>query len=48
MDGDMAPLDKIVDLAKKYKANIFVDDAHATGYIGPHGKGTPTLFNVVD
>jgi glycine C-acetyltransferase len=48
MDGDIAPLDKIVALAEKYKANIFVDDCHATGFIGPGGKGTPSLFGVSD
>jgi len=48
MDGDVAPLDKIVQLAEKYKANIFVDDSHATGFMGAGGKGTPTLFGVAD
>lgn len=48
MDGDVAPLDRIVQLAKLYKANIFVDDCHGTGVIGPGGRGTPALFNVVD
>ena len=48
MDGDIAPLDKIVALAEKYKANLFVDDSHATGFIGAGGKGTPTLFGVAD
>lgn len=46
MDGDLAPLDKIVVLAKKYDALIFVDDCHATGFLGPKGKGTPFLFGV--
>jgi glycine C-acetyltransferase len=48
MDGDVAPLDKIVDLAEKYGANIFVDDSHATGFMGKGGRGTPTLFGVAD
>lgn len=48
MDGDVAPLDKIVRLAEKYRANIFVDDSHATGFMGAGGKGTPTLFGVAD
>lgn len=48
MDGDVAPLDKIVKLAEKYKANIFVDESHATGFMGPGGKGTPALFGVAD
>lgn len=47
MDGDIAPLDKIVNLAKKYEAMTFVDDCHATGFIGPNGVGTPELFNVL-
>jgi glycine C-acetyltransferase len=48
MDGDVAPLDKIVVLAEKYNANIFVDDCHATGFMGPGGRGTPALFGVQD
>lgn len=48
MDGDVAPLDQIVQLAEKYDANVFVDDSHATGFMGDKGKGTPTLFGVAD
>ncbi|MCF7740632.1 MAG: 8-amino-7-oxononanoate synthase [Candidatus Marinimicrobia bacterium] len=48
MDGDMAPLDKIVELAKKYNAMTMVDDAHATGVIGENGRGTPEYFGVED
>lgn len=48
MDGDIAPLDRIVELAKKYNAVIFVDECHATGFIGPTGRGTPELFGVED
>ena len=48
MDGDVAPLDKIAALAEKYNANIFVDDSHATGFMGPKGRGTPALFGVED
>lgn len=48
MDGDVAPLDKIVALAEKYDANIMVDDCHASGFMGKGGKGTPTLFGVAD
>jgi glycine C-acetyltransferase len=48
MDGDIAPLDKIVDLAYKYGAYTFVDECHSAGFIGPTGKGTPELFNVMD
>lgn len=46
MDGDIAPLDKIVDLARKYEANIYVDESHASGFIGKTGRGTPELFGV--
>ncbi len=48
MDGDFAPLDKIVKLAKEYKAIIMVDDSHAAGFIGKNGKGSAELFNVLD
>lgn len=41
MDGDIAPLDKIYDLAQKYKAYIYIDECHAAGFIGKTGKGTP-------
>ncbi len=40
MDGDIAPVDKIVDLAEKYDALVMVDDSHATGYIGKTGRGS--------
>ncbi len=39
MDGDLAKLDQIVALAEKYDAMVFVDDSHATGFIGKHGRG---------
>lgn len=48
MDGDMAKLDEICDLADKYDAMVMVDDSHATGYIGPKGRGTPEYFGVTD
>ncbi len=48
MDGDMAKLPQICDLAEKYNALVMVDDSHATGYIGPHGRGTPEQFGVQD
>ena len=40
MDGDIAPLDEICALAEKYDALVFVDDSHATGFMGAHGRGT--------
>ncbi|RKP34206.1 2-amino-3-ketobutyrate coenzyme A ligase [Dimargaris cristalligena] len=46
MDGKIAPLDRICDLAEKYGAVVFVDDCHATGFLGPTGRGTPEHFNV--
>lgn len=46
MDGDIAPLPKIVELAKKYNAFTFVDECHASGVVGKHGRGTPELFGV--
>jgi len=48
MDGDIAKLDMICDLADKYDALVMVDDSHATGYIGQNGRGTAELFNVMD
>jgi glycine C-acetyltransferase len=40
MDGDIAPLDAICNLAEKYDAMVMVDDSHSTGFMGNHGKGT--------
>jgi glycine C-acetyltransferase len=40
MDGDVAPLGSICDLAEAYDALVLVDDSHATGFVGPHGRGT--------
>jgi glycine C-acetyltransferase len=48
MDGDMAKLPEICDLADKYDALVMVDDSHATGYIGKTGRGTPEQFGVTD
>ena len=47
MDGTIAKLDKICDLAEKYDALVFVDDCHSTGFIGKHGKGTQEELNVM-
>jgi glycine C-acetyltransferase len=48
MDGDFAPLPEICALAEKYNAVIFVDESHATGFIGRTGRGTPEYFGVQD
>ena len=48
MDGTIAPIDKIADLAEKYNAIIMVDDCHATGFIGKNGKGSAEYYNVLD
>ena len=47
MDGDMAKLPKIVELADKYDALVMVDDSHATGYIGKNGRGTAEHFGLL-
>ncbi|KGM89524.1 2-amino-3-ketobutyrate coenzyme A ligase [Roseovarius mucosus DSM 17069] len=48
MDGYYAPLDEICDLAARYDAMVMVDDCHATGFVGPTGRGTPERFGVMD
>jgi glycine C-acetyltransferase len=48
MDGDMAKLDRIADLADRYDAAVVVDDSHATGVLGTRGRGTPDHFGVAD
>lgn len=47
MDGDVAPLDKICDLAEKYDALVMVDDSHATGFFGKTGRGSIEYCNVM-
>jgi len=47
MDGDIAPLDKICDLADKYDAMVTVDDSHSTGFVGDRGKGTHEYCGVL-
>ncbi len=48
MDGDLAKLDEICELAEKYDALTFVDDSHATGFIGKTGRGTHEYYGVMD
>jgi glycine C-acetyltransferase len=48
MDGDFAKLDDICELAEKYDALVMVDDSHATGFVGPTGRGTPEMHGVRD
>ena len=48
MDGDLARLDRIVELADRYDAAVIVDDSHATGVLGRNGRGTPDHFGVAD
>lgn len=45
MDGDLTPLDRIVELAENYGARVMIDEAHALGIIGPTGRGTAERFN---
>jgi glycine C-acetyltransferase len=47
MDGIIAHVDKICDLAKKYDALVMIDDCHATGFMGPTGRGTHEYCNVM-
>lgn len=48
MDGYLAPLKEICDLADRYGALVMVDDSHAVGFIGEHGRGTPEMAGVED
>ncbi|MDY0100162.1 MAG: pyridoxal phosphate-dependent aminotransferase family protein [Bacteroidales bacterium] len=48
LTGDVAPLDKIYPIIKKYNGLLVVDDAHSTGILGRTGKGTPEYFNLPD
>jgi glycine C-acetyltransferase len=48
MDGDLAQLDRIVELADRYDAAVVVDDSHATGVLGKSGRGTPDHFGVAE
>ncbi|KES08996.1 2-amino-3-ketobutyrate CoA ligase [Streptomyces toyocaensis] len=48
MDGYVAPLDEICELADRHGAMVMVDDSHAVGFVGPGGRGTPELHGVMD
>jgi glycine C-acetyltransferase len=48
MDGYVAPLAEICDLADRYRAMVMVDDSHAVGFVGERGRGTPELHGVSD
>ncbi|MFF9482015.1 glycine C-acetyltransferase [Streptomyces sp. NPDC014733] len=48
MDGHVAPLREICDLAERYDAMVMVDDSHAVGFVGAGGRGTPELHGVMD
>ncbi len=47
MDGDIALLDQICDLAEKYDAMVMIDECHSAGFIGATGRGTPEYCNVM-
>ncbi len=47
MDGNVAPLDKIIELAEKYDALVMVDESHSAGVVGQTGKGVSELYNVM-
>jgi glycine C-acetyltransferase len=48
MDGYVAPLGEICDLAERYQAMVMVDDSHAVGFVGARGRGTPELHGATD
>jgi glycine C-acetyltransferase len=48
MDGHVAPLDRICELAQRYDAMVHVDESHASGFFGPHGRGAADYHGVLD
>src|SRR5690606_23410454 len=48
MDGRIAPLDKICDLADQYDALVMIDESHSTGFMGENGRGTHELHGVIN
>ena len=48
MDGHIADLEGICDLAERHGALVMVDDSHAVGFVGPNGRGTPELHGVTE
>ncbi len=48
MDGDLAPLDRICELAERYDAMVFTDESHSSGFIGKTGRGVHERFGVMD
>jgi 8-amino-7-oxononanoate synthase len=48
MEGDLAPLPQLLDVAQRHGARLFVDEAHSIGVLGPHGAGTVDHFGVAD
>lgn len=48
MEGDLAPLDKIMKLAEEYEVSVLVDEAHSMGFVGENGRGASELFGVED
>ncbi len=47
MDGNVAPMDKIMQLAKKYEAMVMVDESHSAGVVGKSGKGVTELYDIL-
>ena len=46
MDGNVAPLDRIYELAEKYNAMVMVDESHSAGVVGRTGRGVTELYNL--